>query len=162
MKSSCRIVTPVNRIMAVVASSMIVVSIAACDTPGEDGEEPEPDGPSAELVERAGDGPDDIDDGGIDAIPDDPTLVEEGQHLYRIEGCAACHLMDQDHTGPGLRNITEERSVSWLAKVIMHPEQMRQRDPLAQHVAEQYPSPMPETNLDAETTRAILAYLAAQ
>ncbi len=152
-----------NRRLAVLISGAALALAVACDPPeSEEEEQPQPERVPAELVEEAGDGPPEIDDGGIDSIPDDPELVEKGEHLYLVEGCAACHLMDKEHTGPALRNITEERSASWLAKVIMHPGQMREKDPLAQHIAEQYPAPMPETNVDAETALAILAYMAAQ
>ncbi len=142
------------KLISVGAVFALMIGLAACDPPETDG--PPSDDGAAEVTE---DGPSSIDDGDIAEFPDDPDLVEKGKDLFASEGCAGCHQMERDGTGPGLGDVTDRRSPAWLARMIMHPGEMRDEDPEAQKVSEDFAAPMPATNLDAEQTKAILGYL---
>lgn len=133
------------------ATAMLAVLVAACDVDESVDTQP----PQAVTEVAVG-----VDDGGIDDIPDDRELIERGETLFRSEGCIACHRSGDRQRGPQLEGVTEKRSAAWIAQVIMHPGDMRQHDDTARQLAEQYPAPMPETNLDPDQTRALIAYLA--
>ena len=143
--------------IGIIVAAMFV--LAACEAPETNGEGQVEQAATGEVTE---DGPADIDHGGIDEIPTDPALAEEGEGLFQSHGCVACHQMDRDGAGPALSGITERRSAPWLARMIMHPQEMTDRDPQAKEVAAQFPAPMTPTNLTPEQTEAIIAYLATQ
>ncbi len=136
-----------------------VFAVAACEAPETNGDGAQAQQAAAEVSE---DGPSDIDHGGIEEVPDDPALVEEGEGLFQSQGCVACHQMDRASAGPALGDVTERRTAPWLARMIMHPEEMTDRDPAAKEVASEFAAPMTPTNLTPEQTEAIIAYLGAQ
>lgn len=144
------------RIISIAAVFAFALATMACDPPETDGEPGGNDGAVSE------DGPDSIDHGGITEFPDDPALVEKGEDLFRTEGCAGCHQMDNDGAGPALGAVTERRSPAWIARMIMHPSDMRQSDPTAQEVSDDFVAPMPATNLEPDQAEALIAYLRAQ
>lgn len=103
-----------------------------------------------------------IDDGGITEVPTDPVLVAEGKELFAAKTCTACHKMDQKIVGPPLRGVTERREASWLAQMIMHPDEMVKKDPEAKKLFEEYGSPMTDVGVTPEETKAIIAYLGSE
>lgn len=141
-----------------IASALILIA-TGCEPPDTDGDQGQAQQPAEAVSE---DGPSSIDDGGIDAVPDDPALVEKGEGLYRTEGCIGCHQMDHASAGPALGGVTERRSAAWLARMIMHPDKMTDQDPEAQKIASEFAAPMPATNLTPEQAEALIAYLGAQ
>ena len=144
------------RIFSILTIFVFAVAAMACDPPDTDGEADD-DG------EVTADGPSGIDDGGISDFPElDDDLVAEGEDLFRTEGCVGCHQMDSDGAGPALGDVTDRRNASWIARVIMHPDQMRDQDPEFQAVGEDFPAPMPATNVSPEAAEAIIAYLKSQ
>lgn len=150
-----------RKIISVFSVLVLMFGLMACDPPETDGA-PGDDGADDGAGEVSEDGPSGIDDGGITEIPDDPELVEEGKDVFAAQGCAGCHQMDRDGAGPALGGVTERRSPAWLARMIMHPDQMRDQDPEAQALSEDYMAPMPATNVDPEQVKALLAYLNSQ
>jgi len=121
-------------------------------------------GAAAEAVddgEVGPDGPASIDNGGITEVPRDPALAQQGKGLFAAKGCAACHTTDTSKLiGPGLAGSTERRTPQWLARMIMHPEQMLERDPIAKELLREYGTPMTNMNLSPEETKAVIAFLA--
>ena len=148
-----------RRILSVGFVLAFILAVAACDPPETD---PDPGGDQAQAQEASEDGPSDIDDGGITEISDDPELVEKGEELFGSQGCAGCHQMDSDSAGPALGDVAQRRTAPWLAKMIMHPEEMVDRDPEAQAVSEEFAAPMIPTDLTPEQTKALIAFLGAQ
>jgi cytochrome c len=104
----------------------------------------------------------DIDDGGISEVPTDPALIEKGKELYSAKTCTACHQMDSKMVGPALRGVTERRSAAWLAQMIMHPEQMNEKDPVAKKLLEEHGSPMTNLSIKPDEAKAIIAYLGSE
>ena len=139
-------------LITLVASMGLI--LIACDPPDTD-----PDEPAGTVTE---DGPASIDDGGITEVPDDGELAEKGEELFAAKGCAGCHQMDADGAGPALSGITERRTAPWLARMIMHPEEMTDQDPVAQQVSDQFPAPMIATPVSPDEAEALIAYLATQ
>ncbi|MFP4599708.1 MAG: c-type cytochrome [Persicimonas sp.] len=105
-------------------------------------------------------GPPSIDNAGITEIPDDPELAKEGEELFASKGCTACHKADDRVVGPPLGGVTERREPEWLAKMIMHPEEMLQKDAMAKGMLAEYMTPMPNQQVTPEQARALIAYLA--
>ena len=121
-------------------------------------------GAAAEVIDdgKVGpEGPASIDNGGITTIPRDTELAKLGQGLFAAKACAACHKTDATRLiGPGLAGVTERRNPQWLARMIMHPEQMLERDPLAKQLLREYGTPMTNMNLTPEEAKAVMAFLA--
>ncbi len=148
-----RIITTVGVLFA------LLLLVMACEAPPTDDEPAEESG-EAEVSE---DGPAGIDHGGIDSFSDDPALIEKGEELYSAKGCAACHQMDRDTpTGPALGEVANKRTAPWLARQIMHPNEMQQQDPTTQEIQADFPAPMTNLGVTAEEAEAIIAYLAAE
>ncbi len=132
----------------------------ACDKSGEassgGGDE------AAEAAEAAGSTATDIDNGGITEVPTDPKLVAEGKELFAAKTCTACHQMDNKMVGPPLRGVTERREAAWLAQMILHPDEMIKKDPVAKKLLDEYGSPMTDVGVTPEEAKAIIAYLGSE
>lgn len=147
------------KIMSVGVVLAFIAAVTACDPPDTGSE---PAGEEAQAQEVSEDGPDDIDDGGITEISDDADLVEEGEKLFASQGCTGCHKMDEELTGPALGDVTERRTAPWIAKMIMDPVAMTERDPTAKSVSQEFAAEMIDTNVSPEQAEAIIAFLGAQ
>ena len=101
-----------------------------------------------------------IDHGGITEIPRDPALAARGEKVFNETGCSACHALDSKRVGPALGDVTTRRSADWLARMIMHPDEMLKTDPEAKKLLAEYKTPMPNQQVTPEQAKAIIAYLA--
>ncbi len=126
----------------------------------EEAEEAEPAAGAEEGVVADPKGPPSIDNAGITEIPDDPELVQQGEELFTSKGCTACHKADDRVVGPPLGGVTERREPEWIAKMIMHPDEMLKKDAIAKGMLAEYMTPMPNQQVTADQTRALMAYLA--
>ena len=91
----------------------------------------------------------------LDAI--DEKLAEKGKEIYKTN-CTACHKFKKRLVGPGLKGITERRSPEWIMNMIINPEEMVEKDPVAKALLAEYLSPMANQSLSEEDARAILEY----
>lgn len=67
--------------------------------------------------------------------------------------------MDKKFIGPALAGVTERRSPEWIMNMILNPEEMIQKDPIAkQLMIESNMAVMANQNLTEEEARAILEY----
>lgn len=114
------------------------------------------DGQPAEVGPE---GPADIDHGGITEVADDPELIAEGERLFASKGCTACHGAEDRGVGPALGGVTQRREPQWIARMILHPDQMLQRDPITKELLAEYLTPMPNQGVTPEEARALMAYL---
>lgn len=88
----------------------------------------------------------------------DADLVSEGETQFKAK-CTACHKISKRHIGPGLKGITERRSPEWIMNMILNPEEMVQKDPIAKKLLVEYNgAPMANQNLTEDEARAILEY----
>ncbi|CAN5569008.1 hypothetical protein BH23BAC1_BH23BAC1_45620 [soil metagenome] len=90
----------------------------------------------------------------------DMALAEKGKTLFDGR-CTACHKFDERFVGPPLAGITEKRNPVWIMNMIINPNEMVQKDPIAKKLLEEYLTPMINMNVNEEDTRAILEYLRA-
>ncbi len=88
----------------------------------------------------------------------DQAMVTEGETVFKAK-CSACHKISKKFVGPALKGVTGRRSPEWIMNMIMNPEEMIQKDPIAiRLLAEANGAPMANQNLTEDEARAILEY----
>ncbi|HHS95118.1 MAG TPA: cytochrome c, partial [Phaeodactylibacter sp.] len=94
-------------------------------------------------------------------LPDaiDEAMAEKGKTIYK-EKCTLCHKPNKKFIGPPLKGIFKKRNPAWVMNMILNPEEMVQKDPIAKQLLLEYKgSPMINQNLTQQEARAILEYL---
>ena len=88
----------------------------------------------------------------------DPEWAEQGRQLFE-QKCHACHRADRKFIGPSLAGVLQRRNPVWVMNMILNPDQMVQKDPLAQELFMEFNgSPMTNLNLTNDQARTILEY----
>ena len=88
----------------------------------------------------------------------DDELAEKGKEVYEIK-CTACHKLDKRFIGPAPKDIFKRRTPAWIMNMILNPEEMVQKDPIAKQLLIEYNgSPMANQNLTEDEARAIVEY----
>ena len=88
----------------------------------------------------------------------DQKMVTHGADVFK-KMCTACHRPDKKFIGPAPKNILERRSPEWIMNMILNPDEMTQKDPLARELLIEFNgSPMANQNLSEEDARAVLEY----
>ncbi len=87
----------------------------------------------------------------------DTALAGQGKQLFKAK-CSACHKISKRFVGPGLKGITKRRSPEWIMNMILNPEEMVQKDPIAMELLAEYNAPMANQSLTEDEARAILEY----
>lgn len=88
----------------------------------------------------------------------DQTMATHGADIYK-KMCTACHRADKKFIGPAPTGILERRSPEWIMNMILNPDEMVQKDPLAKELLIEFNgSPMANQNLTEEEARAVLEY----
>ena len=87
-----------------------------------------------------------------------PPWAEQGKQLFE-QKCHACHRADRKFIGPSLSGVLQRRNPVWVMNMILNPDQMVQKDPLAQELFMEFNgSPMTDLNLTEDQARTILEY----
>jgi len=88
----------------------------------------------------------------------DEVMVAQGADVYK-KMCTACHRVDKKFIGPAPKGILERRSPEWIMNMILNPEEMVQKDPLAKELLMEFNgAPMANQNLTEEEARSVLEY----
>jgi len=87
----------------------------------------------------------------------DQELAKTGAEVY-VKMCSACHKPTKRFVGPAPLGIMERRSPEWIMNMILNPDEMVQKDPIAKALLAEYLSPMANQNLTEEQARAVLEY----
>lgn len=88
----------------------------------------------------------------------DAALAGEGEAIFKAK-CTACHKISKRFIGPALQGVTQRRSPEWIMNMALNPEEMIQKDPIAQQLLIEYNgAPMANQNLTEEEARALLEY----
>jgi len=88
----------------------------------------------------------------------DQTMATHGAEVYK-KMCTACHRPDKKFIGPAPMGVLERRTPEWVMNMILNPEEMVQKDPLAKDLLIEFNgSPMANQNLTQEEARAVLEY----
>jgi len=85
-------------------------------------------------------------------------LVKEGADIFKAK-CSACHKPDKKFIGPSPAGILERRSPEWVMNMILNPDEMISKDPIAKQLLIDFNgAPMANQNLKEEEARAVLEY----
>ncbi|SDH07316.1 c-type cytochrome [Psychroflexus sediminis] len=88
----------------------------------------------------------------------DQSLANRGKEVFG-NLCTACHKMDKKFVGPSLVNVTDRRTPEWIMNMILNPEEMIKKDPIAKRLLiENNMAVMANQNVSREDARAILEY----
>lgn len=93
-------------------------------------------------------------------LPDeiDQELAVKGLEIYEAK-CTACHKPEKRFIGPPPKGILEKRTPAWIMNMILNPEEMVQKDPMAKKLLIEFNgSPMANQNLTEEEARTVLEY----
>jgi len=88
----------------------------------------------------------------------DISLAKKGEETFN-KLCVACHKVGKKLIGPAPNGILKRRTPEWVMNIILNPEEMLEKDPLAKSLLEEYNNiPMLNQNVTEEQARAILEY----
>ena len=88
----------------------------------------------------------------------DQTMVAKGKDIFD-KMCTACHRLGKKFIGPPPNGLFEKRTPEWVMNMILNPDEMVQKDPLAKALLMEFNgSPMANQNLTEDEARAILEY----
>jgi mono/diheme cytochrome c family protein len=88
----------------------------------------------------------------------DEALAAEGLKHFEAK-CTACHKFSEEkYVGPGLVDITKRRKPEWIMNMILNPQEMTQRDPIAKELFATYLTQMTNQNVTEPEARSILEY----
>lgn len=88
----------------------------------------------------------------------DQTMAEEGKVIFEAK-CTACHKVNKKFIGPSPKDILTRRNPTWVMNMILNPDEMVQKDPLAKQLLIEFNgSPMANQNLTQDEARAVLEY----
>lgn len=88
----------------------------------------------------------------------DQAMVAQGEEVFKAK-CTACHKISKKFIGPQLQGVTERRSPEWIMNMVLNPEEMVQKDPIAKQLLIDYNgAPMANQNLTEDEARALLEY----
>ena len=82
-------------------------------------------------------------------------LATKGESLFKSK-CVACHKASQKFIGPPMAGIYEKRSPEWVMNMIMNPDEMLKKDPVAKALLKEYNNTlMINQNIPEEEARAM-------
>lgn len=88
----------------------------------------------------------------------DLEMARLGEEVY-TEKCVACHKLGTTFIGPPPNGILQRRTPEWIMNMILNPEEMLQKDPLAKALFMEFNGQlMTNQQLSVEEARAILEY----
>lgn len=88
----------------------------------------------------------------------DQTMAAKGADVYK-RMCTACHRPEKKFIGPAPKGIMDRRTPEWIMNMILNPEEMVSKDPLAKKLLIEFNgSPMANQNLTEEEARQVLEY----
>ncbi len=87
----------------------------------------------------------------------DMDMAKAGEAVFESK-CAACHKPGKKFIGPAPIGIYERRNPAWVMNMILNPEEMVEKDPIAKRLMAEYLSPMANQNLTEEEARSVAEY----
>jgi len=86
------------------------------------------------------------------------AMATKGAAIFK-KMCTACHRVGKKYIGPDPSHIIKRRSPEWIMNMILNPEEMISKDPLAKKLLVEFNgAPMANQNLTEDEARAILEY----
>ena len=88
----------------------------------------------------------------------DHALAEKGEKLFEAK-CSMCHKMDTVYVGPALGEVTGRRTPAYIMNMILNPQEMVERHPVAKQLLAERMTFMANQNLTVDEARAVVEYL---
>lgn len=88
----------------------------------------------------------------------DEAMAANGKEIF-TQKCTTCHKLEERYIGPALGDVTTRRSPAFVMNMMLNPEEMVQKHPVAKELLAEYIAPMANQSLTMEEARAILEYL---
>lgn len=93
--------------------------------------------------------------------PLDPALAGRGEKVFATK-CAVCHKMAERYVGPPLGAVTQHRTPAYIMNMILNPQEMYERHPVAKQLLADLMTQMPNLGLTQDEARAVVEYLRQQ
>lgn len=90
--------------------------------------------------------------------PIDEAMAERGEKTFETN-CSGCHKLDERYVGPPLRGVTTRRTPTYVMNMIMAPDTMYTRHPVARGLLAQFGTQMPNLHLSETQARELMEYL---
>lgn len=88
----------------------------------------------------------------------DQGMADKGKAIYD-KMCTACHKIDKRFIRLAPTGILDRRAPEWVMNMILNPEEMVRKDPLAKDLLMEFNgSPMANQGLTEEEARSVLEY----
>ncbi len=87
----------------------------------------------------------------------DMTLADKGKEAFK-KNCTSCHKMKKRVVGPALDGVSKRRTPEWIMNMIMNPNEMVEKDPVAKALLAEYLAPMSDQSMSKDDARAILEF----
>lgn len=113
---------------------------------------------AAPAAEVGPDGPADIVIAEFE-VGDDADDIAKGKATFDAKGCGACHAFGSVLVGPDMIGLGERRTDKWIAKQILHPDEMTKKDPVAKALLGKHMVQMPNQGVSADEIGDLIAYL---
>jgi cytochrome c551/c552 len=91
----------------------------------------------------------------------DAGMAATGKTVFEAK-CTACHKMDTLYIGPALGEVTTRRSGAFIMNMVLNPQEMVERHPVAKQMLAERMSFMANQGLTRDEARAVLEYLRTQ
>jgi cytochrome c len=88
----------------------------------------------------------------------DAALVAKGQLVFETK-CLSCHKLGERFIGPDLSQVLTRRTARYVLNMILNPDEMVKRHPVAKGLLAEYLAPMAQQNLSPDDARAVLEYI---
>ena len=145
-----------------IISALVLVTVWSCGGAGESSVADQPTKPPKSMLAEQ---QDPMKNKGIGPVKEltlpaeiDQEMVEAGKAIY-MQMCTACHKPDKKFIGPAPKGVLERRSPEWVMNMILNPEEMIMKDPIAKQLLIEYNgAPMTNQNLSQEQARQVLEY----
>ena len=87
----------------------------------------------------------------------DPQLAAHGKELFQSK-CSACHKVEEKYVGPALKGVTQRRTPEWIMNMILNPQEMTEKNPVAKDLLATHFTQMTFQNVTQDDARAILEF----
>jgi len=91
----------------------------------------------------------------------DHATAEAGEKIFEGK-CSACHKMDEKYVGPALRQVTGRRTPAYIMNMILNPQEMVERHPVAKQLLAETMTFMPNQGLTPDEARQVVEYLRSE
>jgi mono/diheme cytochrome c family protein len=89
----------------------------------------------------------------------DAAMAESGKKVFDVK-CSSCHkLTTEKLVGPGWSGVTSRRAPEWIMNFITNPDEMLDKDPVAQAQLEICLVRMPNQSLTDDDARHLLEFM---